>query len=1029
MKSTLITNQKKFQVRIFFLCFIFMFGSGISGFAQTPSGKTIKGIVYDATNRSISLPGVGVILKGTNKRTVTNIDGAFQIEVPSAQSILIFTYIGMENQEVVIGENPILNVYLASSSKALEEVVVTGYGTQKKSDVTGSVGVVSGKDLLNAPVTNALQGLKGKVSGVNVFLNSGSPTGSPKVLIRGLGTINSSSSPLYVVDGVVMEDIQFLNPNDIERMEVLKDASSTAIYGARGANGVILISTKRGAATEGVIVGYDGYLSLGVLPKKLDVLNSAQFLEVIKKGFENYGQYNPTGTPPVFSTTDPRLFDANGNPLYDTDWQEESTRAAISHNHQLSILGKSEKSSFGAFMNYARTEGIMLESWLDRINGKIAYDAAPKKWLSVGLNLLVNSTKGNETQEDGGNQAPRRSMLEMPPIFPVKFADGSWTNSSLITDPFSLESIANPVHVLSTQDRLRKRNQLFGNTFLTFHLLPGLDLRTQFGFDKRDNLIQNYDPTDLINISAPLGYAYIENQHFFYWQQENYLNYKKEIGDHRINAVLGLSWQERTEENSWNSAQGFSDNFFRFNSIQSASQPGAPGSSYDRWAMNSYFLRGSYSYKNKYLLTFTGRADGSSRFGENNKYGIFPSVGLGWVISQEPFLKDVTAISELKLRASYGITGNTEIPTYQSLGTISSQTTLLNGTRVSTSFVNRLPNPNLEWEKSKQFDVGFDLSLLNRRVTLGVDYYHKLTTDLLLDKPIPTSAGFAAVRDNIGSVSNKGVEVLLSGSPIAGRDFRWESTVNFSYNKNIIESLGANNEDIFPGPDFVSGSQTILRVGESLSSFYGYKRLGIWGTDEVAEAAKVGAVPGVAKRSAERSVIGKGIPDWNGSFINTFRYKNLDLSVDMQFVFGVEVLQQFLHSMEDRTGYSNGFTTTLTESWTPQNQNTTIQQIRNGPYSGQNSEIDDHWIADGSYIRGSAITLGYNLGQKQMSKLNIKSMRVYLSVQNAFLINSKAFKGYDPEATSYGGNQWGQNIYFHQYPKPRTFTIGTSFQF
>ena len=1014
---------------ILLMSFLIVLGGFIPGFAQSQPGKIITGVVYDATNRSVTLPGVGITLKGSETRTVTNSSGAFQIQVPSAQSTLIFSYIGMQNQEVVVGDRLQLNVYLASAAEALEEVVVTGYGTQRKSDVTGSVGVLSGKDLLNAPVTNALQGLKGKVSGVNVSLNSGSPTGSPRVLIRGLGTINSSSSPLYVVDGVVMEDIQFLNPNDIERMEVLKDASSTAIYGARGANGVILVTTKRGASTEGVTVGYDGYVSLGVLPKKLDVLNSTEFLEVVQRGFENFSKYNPTGTAPVFSTTDPTLFDASGNPLYNTDWQEEATRTAVSHNHQLSILGKSEKSSFGAFMNYGKTEGIMLNSWLDRISGKVAYDANPKKWLSLGLNLLVNSTKGNEIEEDGGGQAPRRSMLEMPPIFPVRFPDGSWTNSGMISDPYSMESIANPLHVLTTQDRLRTRNQLFGNTYLTFHLLPGLDLRSQFGFDKRDNIIQNYFPTDLINISSPLGYAYIEDQHSFYWQQENYLNYQKEFGDHRINAVLGLSWQERTAQNSWVSAQGFSDDFFRFNSIQSASQPGAPGSSYDRWAMNSYFLRGSYSFKNKYLLTFTGRVDGSSRFGEDNKYGIFPSVGLGWVMSQENFLKDVEAIDELKFRASYGVTGNTEIPTYQSLGTISSQTTLLNGTRVSQSYVNRLPNPSLEWEKSKQFDAGFDLALFNRRLTLGIDYYHKLTTDLLLDRPVPTTSGFSAVRDNIGSVSNRGVEVLLSGSPVASQDFRWETTLNFSYNKNRIEALGANNEDIFPGPNFVSGSQTILRVGESLSSFYGYRRLGIWGTDEAAEAALVGAVPGVAKRGAERDVIGKGLPDWQGSFINNFRYKNVDLSVDLQFVYGVEVLQQFLHSMEDRTGYSNGFASTLYESWTEQNQGGVIQQIRNGPYSGQNSEVDDHWVANGSYLRGSAITLGYSLPQEKLNKFNLKGMRFYVSVQNAFLVKSKSFKGYDPEATSYGGNQWGQNIYFHQYPKPRTFTFGTSFQF
>jgi hypothetical protein len=332
-------------------------------------------------------------------------------------------------------------------------------------------------------------------------------------------------------------------------------------------------------------------------------------------------------------------------------------------------------------------------------------------------------------------------------------------------------------------------------------------------------------------------------------------------------------------------------------------------------------------------------------------------------------------------------------------------------------------------EKSKQFDIGFDLAMFKRRLTLGFDYYRKLTTDLLLDRPLPTSTGFGSVRDNIGSVSNKGVEVLLSGVPVRTDNFSWESTLNFSYNKNRIEALGLNGEDIFPGPNFVSGSQTILRVGESLSSFWGYRRLGTWSTAEAAQAAAVGAIPGVAKRSTERTVIGKGLPDWTGSFINNFRYKNLDLSVDMQFVYGVEILQQFLHSTEDRTGYSNGFKRTLYDSWTPQNQNTMIQQIRNGPYSGQNSEVDDHWAANGSYLRANAITLGYSLGQKTLEKFKIKNMRVYLSVQNAFLITSDEFKGYDPEATSYGDNQWGQNIYFHQYPKPRTFTLGASLQF
>ncbi|HWV74894.1 MAG TPA: TonB-dependent receptor [Pseudosphingobacterium sp.] len=989
----------------------------------------VKGVVFEKQNREMPLAGASVVVKGSGDGTITNAQGRFQLTVANEDVTLVFSYIGMTPQEIVVGKQRDFNVYLESGDETLDEVVVTGYGTQRKSDLTGAVAVVSSKELLKVPANNALQGLKGKVSGVNVFLNSGSPTGSPRVLIRGLGTINSSSNPLYVVDGVVMENIQFLNPNDIDRMEVLKDASSTAIYGARGANGVILVSTKRGAPTEGLVIGYDGFVSMGVLPKKLDVLNSNEFLEVIERGFQNYSKYNTSGTPPVFTKSDPRLFDAEGNPLYDTDWQEEATRTAVSHNHQLSVLGKAEKSSFGAFMNYAKTEGIMLNNWLERINGKLAYDANPKKWLSLGTNILVNYNRGNEFEEGGGHQMPRRSMLEMPPIFPVKFPDGTWAHSGMISDSYSLEAIPNPVHVLTTQDRLRKRTQIFGNSYVTFHILPGLDLRTQFGFDKQDNIIQNYDPTDLINISSPLGYAYIEDQHSFYWQEETYLNYNKEIGDHRINGVIGLSWQERTAETNAISARGFSDNFFRFNSIQAASQPGAPTSSYDRWSMNSYFLRGSYSYRSKYLLTFTGRIDGSSRFGANNKYGIFPSVGLGWVLSQERFLADIDVIDELKLRSSYGITGNTEIPTYQSLATISSETTLINGSRVSQSYINRLPNPNLEWEKTKQFDIGMDLALLNRRLTLGLDYYHKLTTDLLLDRPVPTSTGFAAVRDNIGSVSNRGIEVLISGTPVKSADFNWETTLNFNYNKNRIEALGLNDEDIFPGPNWVSGSQTILRVGESLSSFWGYKRLGTWSTAEAAEAAKVGAIPGEAKRSTERTIIGNGLPDWTGSFINNFRYKNIDLSIDLQFVIGVDILQQFFHSMEDRTGYSNGLKRTLYDSWTEDHQNTMIQQIRNGPYSGQNSEVDDHWVANGSYLRANAISIGYNFGAEQLSKIGLKNWRVYASVQNAFLITSDSFMGYDPEATSWEGDQWGQNIFFHQYPRPRTFTLGTSFQF
>lgn len=988
---------------------------------------TVTGKVTSSANNE-PLPGVNVIIKGTSQGTVTNVNGNYQIEAPSRETVLVFSSIGFETREVIVGNETVINVAMEPDITALEEIVVVGYGTQKKSDVTGAVGTVSSEDLLRAPVNNALQGLKGRVAGVNVFLNSGSPTSSPRVIIRGVGTINSSTAPLYVVDGVVMEDVQFLNPNDIESIEVLKDASSAAIYGARGANGVILVTTKRGVEGEGTIVSYDGFVSIGRLRKKMDIMNAEEWLQVVETGMENTPKYKP-GVNPVFTKNDPRLFDENGNPLYDTDWQEEATRTAVSHNHQFSIRQGTEKSSYGAFINYSRMEGIMLNNYMNRINGKIAYESTPEKWLTFGFNLLANYTKENEFEEGGGHQMPRRTMIEMPPIFPVKFPNGTWSNSSMISDAYNLEPMANPVHVLETQDRIRKRTQLFGNTYFVFHLAPGLDLRTQFGFDKHNRIFQTYSPTDLLNISDPLGRAEVYNDEVLYWQEETFLSYSRDLGNHRINAVLGLSWQERIFETFGITASGFSDDFFRFNNIGAASQPDAPTSDYDKWSLNSYFLRGGYTFRDKYMLTLTGRIDGSSRFGENNKYGFFPSVGAGWMITNEPFLEGAALLDELKIRSSFGITGNTEIDTYQSLATVSSGTVLINGARATESYVNRLPNQDLEWEKTQQFDIGFNLSMFEYRVNLEFDYYYKLTTDLLLDKPVPLSTGFSAVRDNIGSVSNRGIELLLNTINISENNLEWESTLNFNYNKNRIESLGENDEDIFPGPWWVSGSQTILRVGEPLSTFWGYRRLGTWGTDEADEAAEVGAVPGEAKRSAEPTIIGNGLPDWTGSFINTFRYKNFDLTVDLQFVYGVDILQQYFHSTEDRSGIANGLRTILYDSWTEENQNTMIQEIRNQAYAGQNSEIDDHWVADGSYLRGNLISLGYSFDPTLASKLSLRNLRIYASVQNAFVVHSDEFKGLDPEATSWGNEQWGQNIFFFQYPRPTTYTLGASVQF
>lgn len=992
----------------------------------------VSGTVTDVNGDP--LPGANVIEKDTQNGVVTDFDGKFTISLQNADAVLLVSYIGFVTKEVSATSGEEMSIQLTTDTAQLEEVVLVGYGVQRKSDVTGSVSSVAGEDLLRRPVANAIQGLQGRVAGANVYLNSGNPTAAPRIIIRGLGTINSSSNPLFVVDGVVMEDFQFLNPNNIESMEVLKDASSTAIYGARGANGVILVTTKRGAKTDGISVSYDSFMSAGTLRKKIDLLNAEEFLEVVETGFANTPKYRDDVTvAPILTRDDPRLFDAQGNPLYDTDWQEEATRTAITHNHQLAIQQSNGNSSVGAFLNFSDIEGIMLNNDLERWNGKLTYDTQIKDWLSFGANILVNYTKENSYQETGGNQMPRRTMIEMPPIFPVRFPDGSWSNSRTITDNFNLEAMANPVHVLETEVRRRLRNQIFGNVFFEFKIAEGLTFKTQFGIDKQDRTAQNFEPNDLLNISAPLGRASVEEVKVTFWQQENFLTYNKSFENSRINAVLGASWQQRTQFAFSARAEGFPDNSLSFYRLQSGSIFGEPRSSYEDWTINSYFARVGYTYKDRYLVTLTGRADGSSRFGENNKYGFFPSIGLGWVLSEEDFLSESSFLNRLKLRTSYGVTGNTEIDPYSTLATINSGTALINGQRVNDSFVNRIPNPDVGWETTTQFDVGLEVSTkTNPQISLELDYYYKLTEDLLLNRPIPRSTGFSSIRDNIGSISNRGADISIS-SIYSKEDFSWESVLNMNYNVNRIEKLGANDEDIFPGPGFVSGSNTILRVGEPVASFWGLERLGIWSTDEAAEAAAVGDLPGEAKRSAERTIIGNGLPKWTGSFINNFRIGRFDFTADLQFVFDVDILQQAHHSTEDRSGIANGLRTILTEGWTPQNQNTQVQEIRNQGTSGQNSQVDSRWVADGSYLRGNLFTLGYTLPDNLVNSIGLNLLRIYGSVDNAFVVQSDSFQGFDPEGSSHDpsldSGQFGQNIFFFQYPRPRTFTLGFNLKF
>ena len=997
-------------------------------------GKKVTGVVVDATGEPVI--GANVVVKGTTNGTITDFDGNYTIEGVSASDVLVFSYIGYLSQEITIGNQAAINVTLSEDSQALEEVVVVGYGVMRKSDVTGSIGVAKGDDLTKNQNFSALDNLRGKVSGVNIFSNSSQPGAySNRVVIRGMATINASSNPLYVVDGVVMENFDLVNPNDIESMEVLKDASAAAIYGARGANGVIMVTTKRGKKDgEGVQISYQGSVSASHIARKMDTMTAQEWCDAFMIGLENENKYQ--GKNWSLNRTDwfndPDYF-TNGNPIYDTNWQDEATRTAVSHNHQINIQQAGKNSSMGAFLNYTDQQGIVNNTYNKRINAKMTYDANPTPWLSTAVNVLVNHTWGRYTPEDGGGQEARRTMIEMLPWLPVKDKNGNYTTStsSSINDVLGFEGMSNPVMILDLQRRMRYNTQIFGNAALTFHLAEGLDLKTQLGIDHHNQTYRGYSSIGLNNISMPNGWAEYQNWNTLYWQEETYLTYNKVFGDHRLNAMAGLSWTERTE--NWNKArtEGFSDDFFEDYNMSAGTTPSSPESSWNRWRMNSYFLRFAYTYKDRYSATVTGRVDGSSKFGENNKYAFFPSAGLAWNISQEDFLKDNNTISNLKLHTSYGLTGNSEIDMYRSLARVSSGTLLINDVRNPYSYVSSMANPDLKWEKTGQFDVGMEIGLWQNKLTFDIAYYNKKTTDLLLDCPLPHSTGFSTVYKNIGSVRNSGMDLMINARPVTTNDFSWSSTVNLNYNKNKILHLGENDEDIEMNW-WVGGSESILRVGENMSAFYGYRRLGVYTQEDYNNGLCDLNQVGRAKRTDKKEIIGKGMPDWTGSWINNFSYKNFDLTMDFQFVWGVETMQQFYHSTYDRFGITNGLSNILYDAYNGSNPETMQQAIYlcNSGHAGQDTTIDDSWIANGSYLRLNMLQLGYTFDSAVAKKIGLAGLRVYASGNNLFLITSKDYNGYDPEGTSQGSsNQFGQNMVFFSYPRARTFTFGVNVTF
>ncbi|MDA3009068.1 MAG: TonB-dependent receptor, partial [Actinomycetota bacterium] len=947
--------------------------------AQTVT--TIKGNIVDSNGEA--LIGATVLEKGTTNGTQADFDGNFSLEGVTSDGTLVVSYVGFKTVEISIDGQSYISIALEIDSDELEEVVLIGYGSQKKSDLTGAVGSVKASQMMERPIATINQALMGKVSGVQINTASGRPGGRTKVRIRGISSINTGNDPLYVVDGVQLPQgaakqgqgnsaIDYINPADILSIEVLKDASSTAIYGARGANGVILVTTKKGKSGETKITYNSEYFINTYGPNAIpDRLNSEQFQMVEQIAWENSEKFDPEGwAAGNYVNQEPKLkrqgaflgalanelFDANGKANYDTDWYEELLQYRVSQNHQLGFSGGNEKTVYNVSVGLRDERGLLINSYMKRYSTRFNMESEVNSWLQIGG--TADFSVRQERFQDTGEWVFANSTKAFP-FMPVQYATGNspffppWFLNYATNLEYGFGSGAgggfmyNPVMDLRDRDYNTDSHNFTGSFFTNISFSKDLEMKTIVASNVLNQGRKIFYPGYFNggNNGAIQG----QSRNVFY-SFENYLTYTKQINENNsITALFGASWQQADQNYFQGDGFGTPSDGYGPNNLGAASFKNS-ASSMAAESLNSYFTRINYNLKDKYLFTFTSRADGSSKFGDANKWAFFPSAAAAWKISEEDFLIDSAVISNLKLRASYGQTGNSSIPPYSSeaqLGpgnliggsNIPGYTAAFGSASAAGTGLISLENSDLRWEIMTQYDIGVELGLFNDRINLELDYYNRETSDMLLNAPVPESSGFSIVTKNIGSMENKGFELSLNTINIDTPDFTWNSTFNISMNKNKVLSL-ASPSDLFNVGSLSNylGGGSIIRIGEAMGSMYGFTRLGVWGTDEAAEAAKYNLLPGDVKHedlngdyvigNEDRSIIGNGYADAYGTFVNYFTYKNFDFTFDLQYSIGNDVADLALHVGENEIGGANHYTTVL-NAWTPDNQNTMIPQLRN----------------------------------------------------------------------------------------------------
>jgi len=971
-----------------FLCF---------GFTQA---QEVTGTVSDANG---PLPGASVVEKGTTNGTQTDFDGNFILEV-GENATLMFSYIGYSTTEIVVGEQTILNVTLAEDAQALDEVVIIGYGKSvRKEDLTGAVSVVGVKDLEKSPLINVDQALQGRASGVQLTQSSGAPGAGLKIRVRGSNSITGSNSPLVVVDGLIDVDINSVNPNDIQSISVLKDASSTAIYGNRGANGVVIITTKKGTSGKSSIE-FGSYVSFSEPSDSIDLLGASEFIS-----FANTKNIAASGNAiPVFDTQQ-KIDDAVANAV---DYQDEVYRTAIAQNYQLSFRGGAEKMNYFVSGNYLDQEGVAINTNFKRysLRSNINADLTEKLSLVTSLNLIRQEGLNNDP---GFGAGLALGAVGFDPTTPIFNSVGDYNRSTSVVGGIQESVLTNPVFTANESNGTSAINRVQANVQLNYNLVKNLDLNLSGGIDYANIAVGFFNPAPSDSQDVTAGQNTENNNKTQYAVRLNYNNTFNE--KHNINAT-GI-YEERT-----NKAVGFNANgrgFFTtstgFDNLGIANNQTIGSFSSER-NLRSFIGRTTYNYDSKYLVTASVRYDESSVF-IKDQGGVFPSFALGWNINNEDFFKSET-ISTLRLRGGWGVTGNELIGTDDALNLLRNNPWNPNGGATGTTSIlpgTRLANPDLTWETTTQTNVGLDIGILNGRFNLSFEYYNKKTDDLLLTKNVPRFTGRVDQVVNAGEVENKGFDLSIDGRIIQNEDFAWTMSANLSSNKNEVLSLIGDETEIFPALT-VGGSipaPAIVRVGEPIGSFYGFVYEGVNSAD------------GNAVYGAEQEIIGDPNPDFTYGINNNISYKNFDLNFFIQGVEGNDIFNRARALIIGRDGrIPFGTSVELRNTWTASNTGAPLPSLN----ATNTQSLSSEFIEDGSFIRLKNISLGYTLRDSQaLASIGAESLRLYVSGQN--LITITDYSGLDPEVSNGGENDRLAGVDIGSLPTSKTFTLGLNVKF